>query len=146
MIRVVLDANIFVSAIISPKGNSSRIIFLIEQERNLKLITSLSILEEVKRVLFYPIVEKYHKNNKEEIKIKLEKITQFAEITSNQTNTIDVIKTDPDDNKYLECAVEGNANYIVSGDYHLLELESFQGIGIVTPAEFLKIAILQSKN
>ena len=47
---------------------------------------------------------------------------------------IDKIKSDPDDNKVLECALEANANYIVTGDTHLLELGLFEKIKIVTQA------------
>jgi predicted nucleic acid-binding protein len=46
---------------------------------------------------------------------------------------------DPDDNRVLECAVEGDADLIVSGDRHLVRLQSFQGIGIVRPAGFTRI-------
>ena len=47
---------------------------------------------------------------------------------------------DPDDNKYLECAVDGGADFIVSGDNDLLSLELFQGIPIVKPRRFVDIA------
>jgi hypothetical protein len=50
-----------------------------------------------------------------------------------------VIKEDPDDDKFLTCALEGGAEYIVSGDPHLLRLEEYQRIRILTPAAFLKI-------
>jgi predicted nucleic acid-binding protein len=51
---------------------------------------------------------------------------------------IDVIADDPDDNRILECAVEGNADVIVSGDRALLRLNSYQGIPIVRPVDFLR--------
>lgn len=50
---------------------------------------------------------------------------------------INIIKDDPDDNKILECAVEGKVNYIVSGDKHLLRVRAYQGIKIITPREFM---------
>ncbi len=53
---------------------------------------------------------------------------------------IDAVAADPSDNKYLACAVEGNAAFIISGDRHLTDLQSFRGIRITSPAEFLKIA------
>lgn len=46
---------------------------------------------------------------------------------------------DPDDNKYLECAVDGRADFVVSGDGDLLSLESFDGIPIVKPRRFVEI-------
>lgn len=52
----------------------------------------------------------------------------------------DVVKDDPDDNKFIEAAVEGNCDYIVSNDKkHLLKLKEFRGIRIIPPDEFLKV-------
>lgn len=50
---------------------------------------------------------------------------------------LDVLKTDPDDNKILEAAIEGQANFIISNDKHLTDLRMYGGIKIVTPEEFL---------
>ena len=47
---------------------------------------------------------------------------------------------DPDDDRVLECAVKGNADYIVTGDRHLLKLASYQVIAIVTVRQFLDAA------
>ncbi|MGB9791351.1 MAG: putative toxin-antitoxin system toxin component, PIN family [Thermacetogeniaceae bacterium] len=49
-----------------------------------------------------------------------------------------VVSNDPKDNKFLECAAEGKAKWIVSGDHHLLELRSWRNIAIVTAAEFVQ--------
>lgn len=51
----------------------------------------------------------------------------------------DVILDDPTDNKFLACALEGNAGYIVTGDQHLLRLKTYQEIDILTPRQFLDI-------
>jgi predicted nucleic acid-binding protein len=48
-----------------------------------------------------------------------------------------IIADDPD-NRILECAVAGPADFIISGDHHLLDLENYQGIKIVNPARFLE--------
>ncbi len=52
--------------------------------------------------------------------------------------TLNAVKADPDDDRILECAVEGNADVIVSGDRHLTRLKGFQGIGIMRPIDFLR--------
>ncbi len=52
---------------------------------------------------------------------------------------VEVIREDPEDNKFLDCAVAGKADYIVSGDQHLLELNEHEGIKIVTASELLKV-------
>lgn len=56
------------------------------------------------------------------------------------TGTLKVVAADPDDDKVLECAVAGGASHIITGDRrHLLPMKSFQGISIVTPAEFIAL-------
>ena len=52
---------------------------------------------------------------------------------------LDIIKEDPDDNKFLEAAIAGNADFIISQDNHLLKLKEFNNVKIIIPEEFLKI-------
>ena len=54
-------------------------------------------------------------------------------------NRVSVIKEDVEDNKILECAIQANANFIVSGDIHLIKLKKFKKTKILTPREFLEI-------
>ena len=49
-----------------------------------------------------------------------------------------IIKDDPPDNRIIECALEGKADFIISGDHHLLDLKQYKGIKIITPSDFLK--------
>jgi putative PIN family toxin of toxin-antitoxin system len=56
---------------------------------------------------------------------------------------LDAVPDDPDDNRVLECAVKGEAEFIVSGDKHLLRLGSYEGIVIVTVRQFLQTARFQ---
>jgi predicted nucleic acid-binding protein len=72
-----------------------------------------------------------------EIIAQLKLVVRVAKIVEPGT-TIQVIKADPDDDRILECALAGGADLIVSGDHHLTRLKSFEGIGIVRPAYFLK--------
>ncbi len=59
---------------------------------------------------------------------------------------LDVVQQDPSDNRVLGAAVEGQADYIVSGDQHLLALGSFEGIEIVSPARFAAILAATSSS
>lgn len=59
---------------------------------------------------------------------------------------IDAVPEDPQDNKFITAAIEGEADYIVSGDRHLRDLKNHQGIPIVSPSEFLQIIGLKSKG
>ena len=52
---------------------------------------------------------------------------------------LNIVDKDPDDNKFIEAAVEGKADYVVTQDKHLLEIKQYTGINIITPEEFLQI-------
>jgi len=131
-IRVVLDTNIVVSALIAEKGASARIFEKILL-REIKNYTSKEIIEELKEVFSRKeitkrtdskarnfILENYLKSS-----IKIQKITE-----------INLVEHESD-NKFIEIAVDAEADYIVSGDQHLLKLKKFMEIKIVTPREFL---------
>jgi len=55
----------------------------------------------------------------------------------NPSETIDIVLEDPDDNRILECAVEAEANYIITGDFHLLKLSRYRNIEVLNVVEFL---------
>ena len=52
---------------------------------------------------------------------------------------LDLVKADPDDNKIIECAIDGNVDFLITKDRHLLDLKKYKGIKIIKPEEFLKI-------
>ena len=54
-----------------------------------------------------------------------------------EKSSIEIIKNDPTDNMFIECAFDGNANYIISGDHHLLNLEGYKLIKIISAKDFL---------
>ncbi len=135
--KIVVDANIYASALIKPKSNSGRIVDLVKQNQ-LELVISPSIIKEIKRILLYPKIKKYHGLNDKEIDKYFEGMLIFAWVVEGKEK-LDVIKDDPTDNKYLACADEGEADYIISGDHHLLDLVNFRGITIIKAKAFLKI-------
>ena len=142
MTRIVIDTNILVSAILTPEGNPAKILKLV-LEGKLNLIISPAILEETRQVFNYPKLAKLmEKNNitRQEVYGFLDKMSRVALITPGKL-AINAIPEDPADNKILACAVEGGADYIISGDHHLTDLKIFQGIKIVGPAAFLKSLI-----
>jgi hypothetical protein len=143
MTRIVIDTNILVSAFLTPKGNPAKILKLI-LEGKLNLIISPAILEETRQVFNYPRLVKLMRKNKitlDEVYGFLDKLSRVAVITPGQLD-IDVIQDDPADNKILACGQEGEADFIISGDHYLTDLKTFQGIKILNPAAFLKIADL----
>ena len=142
MIRAVLDANIFVSAVLSPQGNPARILKAWKADA-FNLLLSEPILQEIDRSLRYPKIVKRHGWNAKQIDLFVGDLAYFS-ILVGDTPALAVIAEDPSDNKYLECAVAGSAEYIVSGDEHLLRLDEYQGIRILTPRVFLDVLDIQT--
>jgi len=140
--RVVLDANVIVSALINPQGAPAQVFDAWRSER-FQLLMSPAILEEMGRVLRYPKIATYHGWSEERLRTWLEDLARLALMTPGRL-TLAVIQDDPPDNRYLECAVEGEAAYLVSGDRALLSLGTYQGIQIVSPRGFLEV--LQQEN
>ena len=137
MIRTVLDTNIIVSGTISSSGPPYEVLEA-WRYRKFALITSPLILKEVKRVFQYPrIKESYHLDTKT-IKAILARLNKYSVATQGKLK-VNEIKDDPTDNIFLTCAQEGSADFIVTGDDHLLNLGVFQGILIVTARHFLEI-------
>lgn len=135
MIKIVLDANIFVSAVIKSPSNPARILELVK-EREVILISSNEILSEIRTALLYPRLQKLHRRTTEEIEKFLENTARISLIVPGKIK-IQEIKDDPADNKYLSVDLEGKADFIVSGDRHLRDLKIFHGIRIVDPSTFL---------
>src|SRR5208283_632263 len=136
MIKVVLDANQFVSALLKPHSNPAKIVRLV-YVGDLTLLLSPAILDELQRVLSYPKIKKLHRRTPEEIERFLRTLDKIAVMTPGLLG-VSAIANDPSGNIYLACAVEGSADFIVSGDHHLTDLKTFRGIPIVNPAIFLK--------
>ena len=134
--RVVLDTNVLISATFW-NGDSNRIIAKIEQ-KEAELIISKEILEEFVSVLGYEEIQKKIKDKNLEMKRTVEKIVSISTIVEPHQK-FKVIKDDPDDDKFLDCAIEGNAEFIISQNKHLLKLKEFEGTKILTPSEFLKL-------
>jgi putative PIN family toxin of toxin-antitoxin system len=143
MMRIVLDANVLVSAILSPRGTPAQILNAWRAEQ-FDLVISQAILAEIDRVFRYPKIAKRHRWSEEQLQTFLDNLSHIAILTPG-TLSLAVITDDPPDDRYLECAVEGEAAYIVSGDRLLLRLGVYQGIPILTPRAFLEVLQRQPK-
>jgi putative PIN family toxin of toxin-antitoxin system len=137
MIRVVLDTNLFVSALLKAGSIPDKIIQLVREAKVLLLLSD-SICEEISRVLAYPKIRNRLTASDEDLFNFVQLLGSVAIITPGTLN-LPLLEADPDDTKYLVCAVEGQADFIVSGDHHLNDLAKYRGIRIVTPADFLQI-------
>lgn len=128
--KVVIDTSVYISAIIFG-GRPEQVLSLIK-DKKVSGFTSPKILLELSRKLNIKFGW-----NEEKIKLVIKNLTRYIQMV-NPNVKLKVVKQDPKDNKILECAVAGDANYIVTGDKHLLKLRQFEGIKIVTPADFLR--------
>lgn len=131
-IKVVFDANIYLSAIIF--GGNSRQCLELAKLQEIKLFVSQSILLEIARNL-----QKKFGWSEGEVKEAIKGIGEFATLVYPQT-AIKIILNHPSDNKILEAAQEAKANYIISGDKkHLLSLKKLKNIKIISAKEFLDL-------
>ena len=137
MHKIVLDTNVFISAVIKNQSNPGHLIDLVK-EKKLALVLSPDILSEIATVLYYPKIKKIHGLTSKGIESHLKCIESISEIVI-PTKRLDIIEEDPSDNIYLECAIESGADFIISGDHHLTDFETYEGIRIMSPATFLKI-------
>ena len=135
-LRVVIDTNVIISGSFW-KGISCKIIETIDGKY--LIIVSSPILEEYKEIIFSEDIMERTEHFKEPRENIISKLLQKSLIVTPK-ETIKVIENDPDDNKFLEAAVAGNADYLITKDEkHILPLKEFRGIKIVTPEEFLTI-------
>lgn len=127
--RVVIDTNIIVSGYL---GGALETIIVAWKSGTFTLIVSDAIANEYHAVLKRP-----------KFKIKRAELDDFSALLLDRAEfvipleTVNAILADPTDNKFLEAAIAGKVNLIVSGDNHLLELKSFREIPIITAREFV---------
>lgn len=131
-VKVVIDTNIYISALgyIGPE----REIIKKAIRGQFSLYASKSILEEVYKVLDYPKFA-FSITQKNSAKLILTEIVKIIDTPLK----LELIKNDPSDNKFLECALAADANYIVSGDRHLLKIGSLGKTIILKSRDFLKL-------
>ncbi|MCX6046522.1 MAG: putative toxin-antitoxin system toxin component, PIN family [Chloroflexi bacterium] len=132
-----LDTNIFVSAFLASKGGPALILKLFQLEA-FDLLISEEILAEYQKVLRYERVRKLHKLTDEQISRVLEDLRTFGTIV-NTTSSLTVVAGDPDDNKFFECAFDGEADYIVSGDALVLAVKAYRDIRVFSSQLFLSL-------
>ena len=136
-VRAVIDTNLFISGLFAGKGYSSQLQDLWVSGA-FELAVSEKILKEIENTLLKPHIHKrlFLEDGEEASIISL--IREKAFVVTADLYQTDKIKADPSDNKFLACALEVKADYIVSGDNHLLELKHFHGIQIVDAKAFIE--------
>ncbi len=131
MIRVVIDTNIFVSSFFG--GNPKKIIDLWKNEE-IALCLSKDILDE-----YIDVLQRVGLKDENEIGELLSFFAKgFNILFTTNVPQIKAVKDDPDDDKFIECAVALKADIIITGDKALITIGKYMGIKILTPQEFLK--------
>lgn len=133
--RVVIDANIVVSFLLS-KGDTISFLFDQWEKETFEVLTSSGILEEL-----YDVIDRVVRSTKGGVD-QLEAAAMRRRLKINTTRILIVSSVhesrDDKDNKYLACAKDGQADYLVSGDKDLLSLNKFGTTRIVSPKEFVE--------
>lgn len=128
--KIVFDTNVYISGLLFPAGIPSRLLEL-AKDRAYDLFYSPEIIEEIKRVLLV----KFALNLQ-----KIDKLVRFIESFGSvvyPSKTISLVKNDLPDNRILECTLEADAQFLVTGDKkHLIPLKHPYDFKIVTPAQF----------
>lgn len=134
MIRAVLDTNLVVNYLLTRGTTLARILDHWEQEHFVYLL-SPAMLSELKTVVVRPRLRRAMKADPQDL---LAVIEADAELILGQQRLTGVCR-DPKDDIFIACAVEAEADYLVTGDNDLLSLGQYSNVQIVRPAEFLRI-------
>jgi hypothetical protein len=134
MIKVVLDTNELVSAVIRSGGLPDQIVQA-WRDGKFEMVLSPAMLAELARVLRYPRLRKLHGWTDAHVDVFVDGLKAAATVVAGNVE-VSVVADDPDDNVILACAVEGRVDYVVSGEAHLLNLKTYRGIRMVTAREF----------
>jgi putative PIN family toxin of toxin-antitoxin system len=135
-LKAVLDTNVWISAMLW--GGLPAEIMKAAEGGRVTLLLSEGAVEEMSRVLSHDRLRKVYEGagvSREEL---VERALSLSRVVKVKTK-LGVVLRDPSDDKFLECAVDGGADYLVSGDEHLLEIKEYRGIEVLTAREFVEI-------
>ena len=132
-LRVVIDTNVVISAILF--GGTPGALIPLWKNGRIQPILGKDIFNEYLRVLAYP---KFELTENEIAYLLYQELLPYFEVID-VTPEKTFVPRDPTDDKFICCALKARAEMIISGDVHLLSLEKFGTIRVVTPAQFLKL-------
>ena len=134
-LKIVLDTNVWVSALLW--GGKPAAILEAAEEGKLRIFISEGIAAEISQVLAYPKIEKIYRTElrRQELMGQVLKNAEFIKTAIK----VEVVTEHPADNKVLECALAAKADYIVSGDKHLLKVVSYKKIQVFSISDFLEL-------
>jgi putative PIN family toxin of toxin-antitoxin system len=127
--RAVFDTNIWISGLLW-RGKPYQCLLLARAEI-VQHVYCEDMAAELSRKLRQ--VFGFSENHIRAVLYDLRRVSERVEISGD----LHVVDADPDDDKFVECALQASASLIVSGDHHLLELEEYEGVRILSAAEFV---------
>ncbi|MBI2044922.1 putative toxin-antitoxin system toxin component, PIN family [Candidatus Pacearchaeota archaeon] len=134
--RITTDTNVLISSTFW-EGASDKIMQKVEN-KEVELVLSKELISEFTKVLGYDEIKDKIKDKNLEVRRSVEKIVSISTIVES-SQKFEIVKDDPDDNMVINCAAEGDVDYVVTQDNHLLKIKEFKGIKILNPEEFLEI-------
>lgn len=138
MLRVVVDTNVLVSGVLSKKGAPAELLDAWRAGRY-TLLSSPEIIAEVRAVFHYPHIRDKYRLSEDEIESIITLLELNSVVVSTDAELSEVISDDPKDEMFLACAQKGNADFIVSGDHHLLDLGFYKTIPILSARQFMEM-------
>jgi putative PIN family toxin of toxin-antitoxin system len=135
---VVIDANVWISAFLNKVGIPAQVVDACLRGAA-TIATSRHLLNELERVVEYDRVRNVlvARGINERVRTTLALLRRTARFVSDLPPTDQWVADDPDDDWVIQCALTANAEYIVSGDRHLLSLEKVGSVRILSPADFV---------
>jgi hypothetical protein len=137
MLKVVLDTNVLVSSLLVKAGLPAQVVEAWRQQQYI-LVTSPGLIAEVRATLHYPRLRRKYALSDEDLEQLIDLLEDDALVVPGEVRVAGAIPADPADERVLACAVDAEADVIVSGDSHLLALELYQGIPILAARGFLE--------
>jgi|SRR3989344_6264946 len=138
-LKVVIDTNVLVSALLR-RTSIPHQIHQAYRDGKFIVIISPEILKEIGEVIHREYIRKRSRMIEGDRKNFIKELYNLSVMTEGKRK-VTIVKADPDDNKFIAAALEGEADYIVTGDIHLLSLKEYKGVRIVTPREFTSLLL-----
>ena len=137
MLRVVLDTNIFVSSLLVREGLPAQVLDA-WRERKFLLATSPTLVSEIQSTLNYPRIRRKYDITNKDVSQLITLLAEDALVVPGDIETVSgSVPDDPADEAVLACALDAEADLVVSGDRYLLDLAEYRGIRILTVREFM---------
>ena len=136
VLRAVLDTNVYVSGTILARGTPFEVLEAWRRQAYI-LVTSEAIIAEIERVLRYPRIRDRYTIAEQDI-VRLVESLRADTLVIPGGYEVSGVSPDPSDDKFLACALEAQADCLVTGDTHLLTMGHYQGVAILKPHEFLE--------